>query len=780
MRTSVLMLASVSALALVSPALAQSAQPTAPRSQDEPSALEDVVVTAQKREQRLQDVPVAVTALSAETLEARNVSEIADVARLAPSLTVTESGQATNNSINLRGIGTQAFSIGVEAAVAAVVDDVALVQQGQAFSPLADVARIEVLRGPQGTLFGKNASAGAINIVTQGPTADLRGQLTAVATTDQEFRLEGSISGPISDRAGFRINAFHTDRDGYIRNEFNGDKLNGEIASGIRARVDFQPTDLIDIMLTASYSESEVDTVNRTFRSATPNATIFGASVAANSSTIRFGPSNYAVRLNTTPLNLSESQLYSARATFDLGFATLTSVTSYQDWKFEFTEDLDNLAIPTLTVPTTPTSPLAPNGSYQFSDFQTTAFAQELRLASSGDGPFNYLLGLYYSDSESDRTLDRGPNTLATFAGGVTNTTKAAFGQFTYDFTPATHLDFGLRWNSEDISVYYRNRLATATTCRIADCTGADSEDATTYKVALRHELSDDVMVYGSFATGYKGQGFDLTTSFTPAQAATPVASESSDAYEIGMKSRFFDGRLQANIAGFRTDYSDFQTQSVEEDPVGSGTFVNRLRNVGSVRSQGIEVDGAALVTDNFRVDFAAAFIDAKITDFPNAPCYNGQTLADGCIDINPSPTVLTGQQDLAGERLTNSPRFKYSLAGTYDIELPSLPFNAFVSGEYAYRSAVNFALGENPRQAQDAYGVFNASIGIQELAEGRYRATLFVNNLFDQEYATNIAAGNGGSTTALGGGYTVNDVVVQVLPRASRRYVGIRLRGRF
>jgi len=780
MRYSSLLLTSATIAILGSPAFAQVVQPAAPAQEDQSTtAIEDVIVTAQKREQRLQDVPVAVTALTAETLEARNVSEVADVARLAPSLTVTESGQATNNSINIRGIGTTAFSIGVEAAVAAVVDDVALVQQGQAFSPLADIARIEVLRGPQGTLFGKNASAGAINIVTQGPTDYLTGQLTAVATTDREYRLEGSVSGPLGDKAGFRLNAFHVDRDGYIKNAFTGNWLNGEEASGVRARLDVQPTDRIDLAFVASYSDSEVDSVNRTFRSATPNATIFGASVATNFAGITLSPSNYTVRLNTEPVNKSESQLYSAKATFDLGFASLSSITSYQDWKFSFIEDLDNLAIPTLTVPTNPASPLAPDGSYQFSDFHTTNFAQELRLASNSEGPFNYLLGAYYADSSTDRSLDRGPNTLATFVAGVGNTTYALFGQATYDFTPQTHLDLGLRWGSEDINVYFLNRLATATTCRTAACVGESSEESTTYKIALRQDLSDDVMVYASFATGYKGQGYDVSTSFTPAQAATPVRSEGSDAYEIGMKSRFAEGRIQANLTGFWTDYTDFQTQSVEEDPVGSGTFVNRLRNVGTVRSRGVELDGAARVTQQFRVDFSAAYIDARITEFPNAPCFNGQTLAEGCIDVNPSPTVLTGQQDLAGKRLTNSPKFKYSLAGTYDLPLPSLPFDAFFSGEYAYRTGVNFALGDNPRQYQGAYGVFNANLGLDD-KEGRYRATLFVNNLFNEHYASNIAVGNGGSTTALGGGYTVNDVVVQVLPRASRRYFGVRLRAKF
>ena len=780
MRYTSILLASVALSGLAAPVFAQETAAAPTQTNDSTVyALDEVVVTAQKRQQRLQDVPVAVTALTAETLENRNVTEVADVARLAPSLTVTESGQATNNSINIRGIGTSAFSIGIESAVAAVVDDVSLVQQAQAFSPLADIARIEVLRGPQGPLFGKNASAGAINIVTQGPTANLSGSLTAAATTDKETRLEGSIAGPLGERAGFRLNAYASERDGYLKNLTTGNLLNGEDAWGIRARLDLQPTDQLSLSLTASHSESDVNGNVRSFRDAKPGVRIIGSPLSGNLDGIQVGPDNYKVRINFEPLNHSESEVFAVKGSYDFGAATLTSITSYQDWKYDFSEDFDNIATPTLTDANNPNSAPVPDGIIQRSSFHTTSLAQELRLASTGGDRFHYLLGLFYSDSETDRTLVRGPTFPTNFAAGVTNTTYAAFGQFTYDFSPQTHIDVGLRWNSEEISVDFTNQLATATTCRLT-CSGDASEERTTYKVALRHDLTSDIMAYASIATGYKGQGFDVSSGFTPAQAARPVNAETSDAYEVGMKGRFLDGRIQANIAGFWTDYSDFQTQSIEEDPAAPGTFVARLRNVGSVRSRGVEVDGAARVTENLRFDVSAAYIDAEVTDFPNAPCYNGQTAAEGCRDLNPSPTVLTGVQDLAGKRLTNSPKFKYSIAGTYDLDLPNLPFNAAISGEWAYRTAVNFALGDNPRQEQEGYGVFNGNVSFESSPDSRDRVTVFVNNLFDQHYATTISPSTGASSTALGGGYSVADAVSQILPRASQRYFGIRARARF
>jgi iron complex outermembrane receptor protein len=214
----------------------QGSNTSTPAAEADSAALGDIVVTAQRREQNLQDIPVAVTAITADQLEARGVANVTDVVRVSPSLTITENTNATGSSINLRGIGTFSFSIGIEPSVAIVVDDVALLQQAQAFSGLTDIARLEVLRGPQGTLFGKNAAAGVINIVTQGPTSTLTGSVGAVATTDDQYRVEGMISGPLADNVGFRLNAFYDDRDGYIRNLNTGNKLNGERSYGVRGR----------------------------------------------------------------------------------------------------------------------------------------------------------------------------------------------------------------------------------------------------------------------------------------------------------------------------------------------------------------------------------------------------------------------------------------------------------------------------------------------------------------------------------------------------------------
>jgi len=734
----------------------------APQPADQAVALDAIVVTAQKREQNLQDVPAAVSAVSGEQLEARNVAQVADIVRVSPSLTVTENTNATGNSINLRGIGTFSFSIGIEPSVAAVVDDVALLQQAQAFSGLNDIARIEILRGPQGTLFGKNAAAGVINIVTQKPTKTLTGSVAGKLTSDGEKRVEGMISGPINDKAGFRLNAFYGDRDGYVTNLNTGHKLNGERAYGLRARLELDPTDDLNISLTAAHTNTKTDGQVRTFRSVTPGATVFGAPIALSVVGVTPGDDNYRIRLDTEPKNTSKQTLLTGRASLDLGGANLVSITSYQDWRFRFLEDLDTLGSPTLLNPADPTS-ILPNGSTAGGPFHSTNFTQELRLVSSGARKLDYLFALFYADGQSDRSFVRGPNAATSWAATAGTKTMAAFTQLTYHVAEHTHLDGGLRFNHEAIDASFINRTPTASppannaSC-LSTCSGKAKDDHVTYKVALRQDLTDEVMTYASFATGYKGQGFDISTGFTPARAAKPVRPETSKAYEVGLKSRFWENRVQLNVTGFLTNFKDFQAQGGETQP--DGTIVPKLSNVGSLRSKGVEAELSAKPSRALRLDASAAYTDATIREFANAPCYTNQTVAQGC-----RPVGASSFQDLSGKPLANSPKFKYSLAASYDVAMPSLPFDGFVTAEYTHQSAVKLDLLGTPISRQEAYGVVNASIGVAGRDEQAYRVSLFVNNLFDQHYATSL--GYTGSSNA--------GAVAQLLPRNSKRYVGIR-----
>lgn len=784
MRTNFALLAGVATFAIASPVAAQegavvaapptnepAASPLAPDGDQQGSnsstgdsgALEDIVVTAQKREQNLQDVPVAVTAITADTLVNRNVTTVSDLPRLAPSLTVTTGALPTNNSINLRGIGTVAFSTAIEPSVAVIVDDVALLQQAQAFSGLSDIARIEVLRGPQGTLFGKNASAGALNIVSQGPTGTMTGAVSGTATTDDEYRVEAVISGPLAENVGFRLNGFYGNRDGFIRNVFDGRRLNNDISYGVRGRLALEPLAGVSVDLIAGHSVSESRGTARTFRTVPTGANVYGASLSTTLAGIKPGKDNFETAFDGPLFNKSRQTNGSGRVTVDLGIASLISITSYQDWRFRFMEDFDYIVGPVLGLA---------NGITAQSGFHARQFAQELRVTSKGGGPFSYVFGFYYSDGKTDRTFDRGPSGPVVARWNSTSGTKsyATFGQVTYDLAERTHIDAGLRANHEDISVRFLNRVTPASapannsTC-LSVCTGDASDSVVTGKISLRQDLAERVMGYASYSTGYKGQGYDISTGFTAARAISPVKPETSKAYELGLKSRFVDNRIQLNLAAFWTDYSNFQAQSGVELP--DRTIQVQLSNVGKVRTRGIEAEFQARPTESLLIDGGISYTEAMIREFRNAQCYTGQTAALGCLPVTGS---ATGLQDLSGKRLSNAPRWKFNLGGTYNVILPEMPFDGFAQADVSYQSEVNFDLLNNPILKESAYAIVNGSIGIDQKDRGGLRIALFVNNIFDKHYASALGVSSGGSPGLL----------AQTFSRNARRYGGVRARFAF
>lgn len=739
-----------------------SALQSQPAGNEEPGGLEEIIVTAQKRDQNLQDVPVAVTAVTGNQLDAKGVTQFSNLTAISPSLTISEGPNVAASAIVLRGIGTNVFSVGIEPSVAVVVDDVALLQQSQAFSGLNDIARIEVLRGPQGTLFGKNASAGAVNIVTEAPTAQLSGRVRAIMTTDEEYRIEGGISGPISDSVGFRLSTFYGDREGYVRNLTNGTKLGADRSYGIQAKLRVELSPAIEATLAGTYTNSKGNGTPRTFRAAPPNATVFTVPITQDLAGITIGRDNIRVRQNIDPITLNEQAVVSGRLRFDLGPVDLISISSYQDWSFRVSDDVDFTALPL---------PGIPNGIRAFSPYNAKQFAQEVRLVSKTSGP-QYLLGLYFSDGSTTRFFDRGPSgtQLARWDAKSGTRTIAAFAQATFDLSERTHIDGGLRVNNERIDVRFQNLLprpavlpAGNATC-LDVCSGQSSDTAVTGKLSLRQDLAERVMAYVSFATGYKGQGYDISSGFTPSRAANPVLPEESNAYEIGLKSRFLDNRVQLNIAAFWIDYNNFQAQAAVTRP--DGTFEFTINNVGKLRTRGVEFEVLTKPTDSLTFDFSAAYTDATVTKYPFANCYRGQTVEQGCFDIDGSGPSTLRAQDLAGRGLANSPDFKINASTTYSRSLGSSGYNVVATLDYRWQSPINFDLAQNPEFAERAYGLLNGSIGIRPEGAYGFQATLFVQNILNTRYAANVGS-SAGSSLGLNG---------QVVARDAIRYAGLRI----
>lgn len=721
------------------------------QAQQEQLVLEVVKVVAQKREESVFEVPAAVSAVSAEMLANAGVTDFAGITAVSPSLTIKDAGVTANASINLRGIGTYAFSIGVEPSVSVIVDDVPVVQQAQAFNSLSDIERIEILRGPQGTLFGKNSSAGVVNIVTAGPTEELEGYIEGTLTDDDEWRVNASISGPMGNNAGFRINAYTHERDGYITNLTNGDKYNDDSGFGIRGKFVFDPSDDLSIQVVADYSEREIDGNVATYRTIPDGSKLFGAfPTPLFTAGISPGENNFNTRLDYKPRSDNEQFTGSLKISYAMGEYNLVSVTSYQDWSYTFEQDVDGTEF---NIAGAFTGGALEGGIYQLAPFEADQVTQELRLESPTGDDFDYIVGLWYSNAETDRIFDRVPLFIADWDAGTGNTNMAVFGQMNWHLSDKLDLSVGGRFGREEIEVYFDDNGAGTS------YTGDDSETFSVGKVAAQYFIRDNLTSFVSVSSGYKGQGYDVSSGFNLNRAQNPVGSESSVSYEAGLKGAILEGRAQFSVVGFITDYEDFQAQSAEITATG---LVFQLNNVGELRTQGIEAEFAAQLSTSWRLDAGLALIDANIEDFQGANCYPGQAPNEGCID---------GTQDLSGKSLANSPDLKYNLGLTYETDLAGMPFSLFANGNYTYQDDVNFDLFANPRTIQDGYGIANFSVGIVD-NDDRYRITAFVNNAFDEQYASVISDSSGF--------YGGNPVLTQILPRNAQRYAGVRARFSF
>ncbi|WP_229414848.1 TonB-dependent receptor [Massilia aurea] len=717
--------------------------------------LQVVTVTAQKRPQAMQDVPVAVSTVDERAIENQQIVGFSDLTRVAPALTINEN--PNNNNIALRGIGTFAFSIGIESAVSVIIDDVPVIQQLQAFSNLSDIARVEVLRGPQGTLFGKNSSAGVINIVTKESSEEQEGHAQVTLTSDGEKRLETGISGPISDKLGYRLNAYTGNREGDVTNLESGAKLNGERSKGARLRLDFKPTTSLDGRLIADYNKRRIEGPVTTFLSVPPGASLRGvAPIGPALVGITPGPDNRDVRMDDPGFAEHESRSIAGTLNWKLDNHTITSVTTWQDWQFDFLTDFDGTNL----------DQLGPQSNGRFhggvtagGPYRSRMSTQELRLTSNGDGALTYLGGLYYADSRTERSYLRGPvSNLANWEARSGNQTAAAFAQAEYRITPATRVSTGVRFNRETIEVDFANRLPAVP----AIFDGRSRDDATTGKIALQHDLVKDVMVYGSFATGYKGAGYDVSTGFNEARVRLPVAPETSESWELGMKSRFFRNRLQLNATVFHTDYEDFQAQSRRLDPL-TQAYENVVTNVGELRTRGLELEVQAKPINTLLLEASVAWVDATIKKFPNTNCYPGQTVAEGCVLIGGVPL-----QDLSGKRLSNAPRTKLNLGATYNFPIGESGYSGIANINGQYQSSVNYDLAANPLADQKGYGTVNGSIAFFNPSQN-VKLTFYVNNLFDKSYASFV----GDNYNVFGNVH----VLTQTLPRNSDRYFGVRMK---
>lgn len=781
------------------PAVAQSSESDAAATAPEATDAGEIVVTAQKRSERLQDVPLAVTAITGEAMAARQIGDTRDLVQAVPSLTFQQATNPVASSFRIRGVGTSLFGLGTESSVALVVDGVVSARQAQNFTDFADIERVEVLRGPQGTLFGKNATAGVISVVTARPSRELEGRVSVTVAEMDEYRASGTISGPVGDTIGVRLTGYYNDIGGNIRNVLTGDDANRTKSWGVRGKLEWQPTDRLTLLFAGDYRTSDSNCCQSVLvKVGNPLRTLVSGPI-----TVRADSDE--IWNNDTTRVKSDQQTYSLQADLDLGAATLTSITALQKYHLRQNGEVDAFghARPIFISPASVAQFDVNAGNTHIKNF-----TQELRLASNGSGPFTYVLGGFYSKVSIDRYFAQRRAVCLTGVVGqpcaapiyqslasdadLSNESIAGFGQAELELVGGLKAIGGLRVQHEKIAVDGErfgvlvpgDALFGATASARAGTSADDT--AVTGKAGLQYEFSRFAQAYGTYTRGYKGLGLDTEIRANFAGQA-PVLPEHVDAYELGFKTRTVDGTFGIAVAAFLADYTNLQVQANRSDPLnGIPSFVQT--NAGNSRTKGFEIEASFRPSREFTLTAAVTYADNKFDidglncpqQFrPGAPtiaiggtrpinsCYRYQ-FRDNAGTLRVSDPV----QDVKGGTLPASPKWRVNLSPRYERDLSS-NLAGFIQADLSFQSDQGFTLEQDPLLQQDGYAIVDLSLGVRQPEHG-FGLTLYVKNLFDQNYYSGMTAG-----ALVPANLTLVDSFAN-RPRNADRYVGATLDYRF
>jgi iron complex outermembrane recepter protein len=798
------------ALGISAPTMAQDA------ASDDDSASNEIIVTAQKRSQNIQDVPVAVSVISGAALEQQGGVNIENAQYLVPSLNFRKSGTALNQSLYLRGVGTTTFSIGGEPSVGTVLDGVVLARSGEAFSDLVDIERIEVLRGPQGTLFGKNASAGVINIVSRRPSDTFGASIEGgyFFGNGREYRVRGGVDAPLSEKIGARVTGFYANWNGNIINETLDRRVNGYERYGFRGILEARPTENITLTLIGDWRKSNDDCCAEVIGSPARNAdnSTFATftSRAATALPPLLGDKSRRIRQNLLTQALEKAWGVSFQADIESDDGpTVTSITAFRKYDSNEVRDGDFLSTPYVG------NPQAISQSHDFGPQTGDTFTQELRLTSQTGQFFEYVAGLYYYNASQERTFTRaniacsastlpaqgvltpcstapGASTitfpLGTANFGTTFKNMAAFGQTTLNFSDRFRGIIGLRYTHDQLNGFHirTNPVAGAANANFDQgvyneyirqinlgATPAAAQAAAVLlsngqpfrqkvtnnnlsgKAGLQFDVSDDVMAYATYSRGYKGPGlnifFNLNSNGTP-----PLADETGDSYEGGLKTTMLDGALTLNLAGFYAKYKNFQANNPD---FVLGQRVTRFTNAGTVSTRGFEADLLYRPSDDFTLSGGVAYTDAKVDAFrlpPGAPI----------TDQIPSGTVLPF-----------SPKWKTSLGANYTIRTGGFA-DIELGAQGSYQTKQLSLLVASPLIRQNGtikdYGLLDLSIALVG-ADDAFRISFLAKNVLDTSFAASIVDGG-----PLSGGAPGSSSYRYIIPREADRYFGINAKINF
>lgn len=663
---------------------------------DEPSTIEEIIVTAQKRDQNLQDVPISITALTNATLERRNIEDVLDVAYKTPG--VVGALQAGVPSFVIRGIGTNDFGSAADPAVGIYLDGVYTARTVASLIGLYDAERIEVIKGPQGTLFGRSAAAGAISIVSTQPNETLSFSAKLEYGNYDHTRVLASANVPLSDTVFLRVAALSHQRDGYIENKLNGDELGDVDDRGVRAALRMVPTDALDITFSADYIKSE--TLGVGLKSAT-----IGGFPGVDMS--KFGDVAHDI---IDPVSELENMGAALHVGFDLTDQfSLTSITAYREYEFTIIEDDDGSFVELLATGTLPE--------------ESQTFSQELRLDWVGEG-ISWMLGASYFQEDisvdgiarSNLDVLFGPGSGGSFDersySSGEYTSYSVYADVTVDLSERTTLIAGLRWSydEKDFELFVPPNPAIGVNLLFGGVNPRanleEDWDSVQPRVVLQYRPNESVMTYLSAARGYKPGGFgsfELQPAFDPEYVWN---------YEAGVKSSMADGTLQLNAALFYYDYEDLQVTT----QVG---LALQTTNASEASGQGAELEMRWLPLPQFSLSASVAYLKAEYDKFLQG-------------ELDPF-TFLPVTTDRSGNTLTRAPEWQYNLGAEYDINLGDFG-NLTIGAEYVFQSEVFFHAANNRFRSQDDYGLLGARIALRAPDE-KWQVSLFGENLLDEDY---------------------------------------------
>jgi iron complex outermembrane receptor protein len=737
---------------------------------DTAGSLEEIIVTAQKREQNLQDVPIAVSVLSGNALDSTGGFNAESLRQLVPSLNVRKTNTQLNQSLFLRGVGTINFAIAAQPSVGFVLDGVVLSSAGEAFGDFYDVERVEVLRGPQGTLFGKNSSAGVVNVVSKRPGKEFGGYADLSWYEDDEIRLKAAVDTPVSDRLRGRTTATWGNFDGYIDNISDtnaGGKLNGYDRWGIRSIWVAEPSDDIELTFIGDYRKSDDNCCVEVIGGAPTGAQAAALGSLLAGTDYAKGDESRKVRQNLVMSSEEEAWGLSAQADISIGDYTLTSITAYRTWDSTEIREGDWLDAGPAYV-----------GINQLHDYgpQTQdTFSQELRIASPGGEFVDYVAGLYYAKTSADRYFQRDTqvcrsSTLPADATGLQPCTPAAsvieapsanadfgadfdnfaaFADGTFNVADRWRLIAGVRWTYDDLSFDHlynfspipgpgiRNQAGGGT----ARLSGSNSSDEFSGRAGAQFDFTDDLVGYATYSRGYKGPAYNVFFNMTANNAAV-IDAETADSFELGMKSTLADGRVVLNAAAFYAKYENFQANNFL---FLNNVLITTLTNAGDVTTEGLELDFMARPIDNLSLSGGIAYTDAVVDEFFTPP---GST-----------PTVRNGT------KLPLAPEWKATLAGDYRMEFDAVdvvPGLLLVYTDDQYSDLNEPAITLIP-----SYTTLDLTVAIAD-KDDRYRVTFVGRNVTDESFAALVTRGGPGGAPRL------------QIPRDADRYFGVQFRANF